>query len=48
MDNWVSKAFIDYYVYLSEDVYCEPIHIGFSVPIWKNPDTPTLDILEIL
>ena len=34
----VSQAFIQQFIYLSEDMWCNPINIFLSVPIWSRKE----------
>jgi len=47
-NDWLSKHFVKTFIYNSEDVYCEPIHLLVSIPIWQNPTTPNLDFYLVL
>ncbi len=47
-NDWVSNRLVANYLYLSDDCYCDPLHIIASVAVWENPDTPTLDKLLML
>lgn len=47
-NDWLSQYFVDAHIYNCEDVFCDPIHLFVSIPIWQNPNTLTLDISEEL
>lgn len=45
-NDWLSQIFIEDYKYRSNDLYCDPVYLLFTIPIWRNPSSLGLDFSE--